>query len=169
MKPTTCPKGHYCLGGTSSALPCPEGTLNPCEGALSPRACQPCPAGRYCPGEGNGQSEGGASEGSCGPCPAGSFCPGLSLSSPISSCVAGSECSWNLRTSSSMAFLCPQGHFCQLGSAWPAPCHQGEYQPSLGSDTCLSLGVQGEHLDQDDGKQVSSPVPVWVNNLGAAS
>lgn len=184
-----------------------------------------------------------------------------------------------------------QGHFCQLGSAWPAPCHQGEYQPSLGSDTCLScppgfhcphpgirmprlcpahaycptgkpralkspcipgpqlspqhlhlsfihsfiiqtpwnaycmpstifalgmlmakttcidfllpsflpqahptplcrfsflhllthpcsmscpfltlsLGVQGEHLDQDDGKQVSSPVPVWVNNLGAAS
>lgn len=52
--------------------------------------------------------QGGASEGSCGPCPAGSFCPGLGLSSPISSCVAGSECSWDLRTSSSMAFLCPQ-------------------------------------------------------------
>lgn len=52
------PTGHYCLGGTSSALPCPEGTLNPREGAPSPRACQPCPAGRYCPGEGNGKTEG---------------------------------------------------------------------------------------------------------------
>ncbi|XP_042853857.1 multiple epidermal growth factor-like domains protein 11 [Panthera tigris] len=80
---------------------------------------------------------GGTSEGSCGPCPAGSFCPGLGLSSPISSCVAGSECPWDLRTSSPMAVLCPQGHFCQPGSAWPVLCHQGEYQPSLGSDSCL--------------------------------
>ena len=30
-----------------------------------------------------------------------------------------------------------QGHFCQPGAARPAPCHRGEYQPSLGSDTCL--------------------------------
>lgn len=30
-----------------------------------------------------------------------------------------------------------QGHFCQPGAAWPAPCHRGEYQPSLGADTCL--------------------------------
>lgn len=51
---------------------------------------------------------GGASERSCGPCPAGSFCPGLGLSSPISYCVVGSECFWDLRTSSPMAFLCPQ-------------------------------------------------------------
>lgn len=31
-----------------------------------------------------------------------------------------------------------QGHFCQPGAAWPAPCHRGEYQPSLGADTCLT-------------------------------
>ncbi|XP_072832011.1 uncharacterized protein [Vicugna pacos] len=192
VEPTTCPKGHYCPTGTPSPLPCPEGTLNPREGTLSSRACQPCPAGRYCPGEGNGQPEGpcsagyyceggaasptpwripafplngpcprghycpqgtlypvpcpagmtrgspgGLSEGSCRPCPAGSFCPSLGLSSPPGSCVAGSECPSDPSASSPMALLCPQGHFCQPGAAWPALCHPGEYQPSLGSDTCL--------------------------------
>lgn len=52
------PVGHYCPVRTATALPCPEGTLNPQEGTLSPRACQPCPAGKYCPGEGSGQPEG---------------------------------------------------------------------------------------------------------------
>lgn len=68
--------------------------------------------------------QGGASEGSCGPCPAGSFCPGLGLSSPISSCVAGSECSWDLRTSSPMAFLCPQVSSQEL--------QEGAWSPRLG-------------------------------------
>ncbi|XP_032352703.1 multiple epidermal growth factor-like domains protein 6 [Camelus ferus] len=192
VEPTTCPKGHYCPTGTPSPLPCPEGTLNPREGTLSSRACQPCPSGRYCPGEGNGQPEGpcsagyyceggaasptpwrisafplngpcprghycpqgtlypvpcpagmtrgspgGISEESCRPCPAGSFCPSLGLSSPPGSCVAGSECPSDPSASSPMALLCPQGHFCQPGAAWPALCHPGEYQPSLGSDACL--------------------------------
>lgn len=52
------PAGHYCPAGTPSALPCPEGALNPRGGALSPGACQPCPVGTYCPGEGNAQPEG---------------------------------------------------------------------------------------------------------------
>lgn len=52
------PIGHYCPAGISSAQPCPEGTLNPQEGAISPRACQLCPAGSYCPGEGNIWPEG---------------------------------------------------------------------------------------------------------------
>ncbi|XP_078204535.1 uncharacterized protein LOC144579141 [Callithrix jacchus] len=51
-------QGHYRPARTSSAHPCPEGTLNQQEGTISPRACQPCPAGRYCPGEGNGQPDG---------------------------------------------------------------------------------------------------------------
>ncbi|XP_044928344.1 SCO-spondin isoform X2 [Mustela putorius furo] len=134
-----CSAGYYCEGGAASPTPqrksafplngpCPQGHYCP-QGTLYP---VPCPMGT------TRSSPGGTSEESCGPCPAGSFCPGLGLSSPISACVAGSKCSWDLRTSSPMAFLCPQGHFCQPGSAWPAPCHQGEYQPSLGSDTCLS-------------------------------
>ncbi|XP_019605139.2 uncharacterized protein LOC109457001 [Rhinolophus sinicus] len=192
VEPISCPKGHYCPVRTASALPCPEGTLNPREGTLSPRACQPCPAGKYCPGEGSGQPEGpclagyycgggaasatpwrnsafplngpcplghycpqgtlhpvpcpagtmrsspgGISKGSCEPCPAGSFCPSLGLSYPTGSCVAGSECPLDIVASSPMALPCPQGHFCQPGAAWPAVCHRGGYQPSLGSDTCL--------------------------------
>lgn len=50
--------GHYCPAGTFSAHPCPEGTLNPQESAVSPQACQLCPAGSYCPGEGNTWPEG---------------------------------------------------------------------------------------------------------------
>lgn len=50
--------GHYCPAETISAHPCPEGTLNPQESAVSPRACQLCPAGSYCPGEGNTWPEG---------------------------------------------------------------------------------------------------------------
>lgn len=30
-----------------------------------------------------------------------------------------------------------QDHLCQAGAAWHAPCHRGEYQPSLASDTFL--------------------------------
>lgn len=50
--------GHYCPAETISAHPCPEGTLNPQESAVSSRACQLCPAGSYCPGEGNTWPEG---------------------------------------------------------------------------------------------------------------
>nr|XP_019605134.1 PREDICTED: signal peptide, CUB and EGF-like domain-containing protein 3 [Rhinolophus sinicus] len=82
-------------------------------------------------------SPGGISKGSCEPCPAGSFCPSLGLSYPTGSCVAGSECPLDIVASSPMALPCPQGHFCQPGAAWPAVCHRGGYQPSLGSDTCL--------------------------------
>lgn len=37
-----------------------------------------------------------------------------------------------------------QGHFCQPGAAWHAPCYRGKYQPSLGSDTFL-LCLPGFH------------------------
>lgn len=56
--PLSLTVGHYCPAGTDSAHPCPEGTLNPQESAVSPRACQLCPAGSYCPGEGNISPEG---------------------------------------------------------------------------------------------------------------
>nr|XP_012594637.1 multiple epidermal growth factor-like domains protein 6 [Microcebus murinus] len=82
-------------------------------------------------------SPGGTSERSCGPCPAGSFCPSLGLGSPTGPCMANSSCPSDPRASSPTALPCPQGHFCQPGAAWPALCHRGHYQPSLGSDTCI--------------------------------
>ncbi|CAK7320737.1 hypothetical protein VULLAG_LOCUS22832 [Vulpes lagopus] len=120
VKPTTCPKvsstsfscilctpqGHYCPGGTSSALPCPEGTLNPQEGALSPGACQPCPAGRYCPGEGSRQAE--------GPCSAGYYCEGGAASPTPQG-----------NSAFPLNGPCPRGHYCPKGTLYPVLCPMG--------------------------------------------
>lgn len=76
------PAGHYCPAGTPSALPCPEGALNPRGGALSPGACQPCPVGTYCPGEGNAQPEGRCQH------PA-QLCPAPCPASPGATAVSG--------------------------------------------------------------------------------
>nr|KAF6427833.1 hypothetical protein HJG63_008321 [Rousettus aegyptiacus] len=133
-----CLAGYYCEGGAASPTPrrsaafplsgpcpvghyCPQGTLRPV----------PCPGGTV------GSSPGGTSKESCKPCPAGSFCPGRGLSLPMGSCAAGSKCPLDPAACGPTALPCPQGHFCQPGAAWPAPCHRGEYQPSLGADTCL--------------------------------
>jgi hypothetical protein len=37
-----CPRGHFCAEGTSSPIPCAEGTFNPSRGATSSEDCQPC-------------------------------------------------------------------------------------------------------------------------------
>lgn len=50
--------GYYCPGRSAAPLPCPEGTLNPLEGALAPTACRQCPVGRYCRGEANWEPDG---------------------------------------------------------------------------------------------------------------
>lgn len=50
--------GYYCPGRSAAPLPCPEGTLNPSEGALAPTACRQCPVGRYCRGEANWEPDG---------------------------------------------------------------------------------------------------------------
>ncbi|GAB5566196.1 SCO-spondin [Prionailurus iriomotensis] len=129
VEPTTCPKGfqgaqksHYCPGGTPSALPCPEGTLNLREGALSPRACQPCPAGRYCPGEGNGQTE--------GPCSAGYYCEG-GASSPTP----------QRNSAFPLNGPCPRGHYCPQGTLYPVPCPMGTTRRSPAGSFCPGLGL----------------------------
>ncbi|XP_040123197.1 DBF4-type zinc finger-containing protein 2 homolog [Oryx dammah] len=113
VEPVTCPKGHYCPAGTPSPHPCPEGTLNPREAALSSRACQPCPAGTYCPGEGNGQPE--------GPCSAGYYCEG----------GASSSTPWR-NSAFPLNGPCPRGHYCPQGTLHPVPCPMGRTRSSPG-------------------------------------
>lgn len=50
--------GNYCPAMTATPIPCPTGTLNPIEGALSLTSCKRCPAGRYCRGEANWKPDG---------------------------------------------------------------------------------------------------------------
>ncbi|XP_011927069.1 PREDICTED: SCO-spondin [Cercocebus atys] len=131
-----CSAGYYCEGG--SASPTPQRRSFSLNG--------PCPGGHYCPQGtllpvpcpvGTRSSPGATSQGSCEPCPAGSFCPRLGLNSSTGSCETDSECPSDPGAYSPKALPCPQGHFCQPGTAWPALCHRGHYQPSLGSDACL--------------------------------
>uniref|UniRef100_A0A8C8VT86 Predicted gene 9195 n=2 Tax=Peromyscus maniculatus bairdii TaxID=230844 RepID=A0A8C8VT86_PERMB len=113
VEPITCPKGHYCPAGTPSAHPCPEGTLNPQESAVSPRACQLCPAGSYCPGEGNTWPE--------GPCSAGYYCKGGAASPTPQG-----------DTTSPLNGPCPRGHYCPQGSVFPVPCPLGTTRNLMG-------------------------------------
>ncbi|XP_042328221.1 uncharacterized protein LOC121933064 [Sceloporus undulatus] len=106
-----CPRGHYCPEGTWFPVACPVGTLNSATGGSSPDCCVPCYPGF--------------------------FCAGVGLSSPTGPCAAGFYCPANFSSFSPTAFLCPEGHFCHSGAAYPAPCPTGEYQPNRGSVYCL--------------------------------
>ncbi|XP_031412728.1 zonadhesin-like isoform X3 [Meleagris gallopavo] len=133
-----CSAGYYCEGGATDAVP--HGTpAFPLSG--------PCPLGHYCP-EGTpfpvacpvgtlNNSTGGTSPESCVPCYPGSFCASVGLSSPTGPCTEGFYCPANFSSFSPTAFLCPKGHFCQLGAARPTPCPAGEYQPARGSASCI--------------------------------
>jgi hypothetical protein len=44
-----CPEGHYCPEGSSSPVPCPQGTDSTSRGLSSASQCPLCAAGYYCP------------------------------------------------------------------------------------------------------------------------
>lgn len=50
--------GHYCPRLSVMPIPCPPGSLNTLEGALSIAACKPCPVRRYCSGSANWEPDG---------------------------------------------------------------------------------------------------------------
>lgn len=89
-----CPKGHYCLQGTtvSTQFPCPGGSYNPNDNATSLTACLPCPSAKYCP---KGTTDtgvdcprgfyctGGQSSGFQHPCPVGTYGPDLGFDSML--------------------------------------------------------------------------------------
>uniref|UniRef100_A0A286XEQ6 Uncharacterized protein n=1 Tax=Cavia porcellus TaxID=10141 RepID=A0A286XEQ6_CAVPO len=110
------PIGHYCPAGTSSPCPCPEGTMSPKEGAVSPRTCLHCPAGSYCPGEGNEKPE-DSTRSATSPTPLenGAF----HLNGP-----------------------CPRGHYCPQGTLYPVPCPLGTTRNRPGEHlSCAKLSL----------------------------
>lgn len=42
-----CPRGYYCEKGSAEPAPCPKGTYQPNEGAISKTSCKQCPAGEF--------------------------------------------------------------------------------------------------------------------------
>ena len=110
-----CPRGKFCVEGTTAAENCPAGTINGNIGATSLDECQPCPAGFYCNETG--------SISPTGPCHAGYFCP-------------SNETIQDPKPSN---FQCPSGHICPVETADPIGCPPGTFQPNqqYKEESCL--------------------------------
>lgn len=125
--------GHYCVGGV--ALPCPAGTYGPQDGLQKLQDCTICPAGINSGSNGTWQKSilysvyfqfvqecrfvNGIS------------CKGYKLVQNVSQgfyCLEGSSQRPNSQ------FLCPQGFFCEEGTATPhgSPCPAGTAGEQLG-------------------------------------
>ena len=104
-----CPRGYFCVEGTSQ----PE----------------PCPAGYYL------DSEGGSSNNSCIMCKAGSYCPTAGLKLPTGFCDQGYYCPSGSLSEKSV--ICPAGHYCPKGSSHPFSCPAGTFASEEGSYICI--------------------------------
>ncbi|XP_031989756.1 SCO-spondin-like isoform X5 [Corvus moneduloides] len=155
-----CPAGHFCPPGSPEPQPCPSSTFLPQSGMGSRNSCLPCPAGKFCQGEGLAAVSGPCQAGYfCDPgstqpdhrlCPAGSYCPEGSefpipcspgSFSPVSGkgqaadcelCPAGHSCSG---PGAQTPELCPAGHFCLPGTNFSTehPCPKGTFGPRTGA------------------------------------
>lgn len=129
--PTPCPMGTYSDGPSRMfCFTCPFGTYNSSLGSSSASACQPCPAGTYCP-QGSGVTT---------TCPAGYYCPdgstktacpahtyssatGQTSVSTCSSCPSGTQFLGSAGTSSSVCVACIGGYTSTAGN----PCCPSGY------------------------------------------
>jgi hypothetical protein len=107
-----CPKGYYCLAGTTlrTANPCPDGTYNPAYKGTSSSSCLKCTAGRYCAKTPNVDD--------FDVCPEQYYCPES--------------------TSVSTANPCTAGYFCAAGSDYQKPCPPGSYSSAAQAISCTN-------------------------------
>eukprot|EP01029_Cantina_marsupialis_P004433 TRINITY_DN14448_c0_g2_i1.p1 TRINITY_DN14448_c0_g2~~TRINITY_DN14448_c0_g2_i1.p1 ORF type:complete len:1632 (+),score=579.25 TRINITY_DN14448_c0_g2_i1:1-4896(+) len=128
-----CPKGHYCLIGTSSPLLCPSGTYSGALGNDALEDCLDCPAGLKCPSQGTVTPTEECDidyycpAGTAEPtelCPIGSFC--IAGSEAPEECAAGT---YQPNTGKHSCLDCPQGYYCEKGTSTPSECPLGSYCP----------------------------------------
>ena len=122
---TTCPPGHYCEGGTSDKVPCPQGKRSPALGASSIATCSACSAG-WSSNPGDAQcspcdlgrySE--SSGGNCTQCPPGKYSD-VQGAENCKLCDRGKYSGATGGVSSNSCQDClivPPGFFCDAGSA----------------------------------------------------
>ena len=163
-----CTANHYCPPGTTSPVPCPDGTYMSNTHAVACWNCtaghycvngQPpadCPAGFYCPlGTGNVWQ----------PCPAGTFSTntGLSSETECTACTAGYYCSQTNATA--VTGECTEGFYCTAGADTPTP-------PGDGSNTGTAAPCpEGHYCPQKTGTPLKCPLGTYSNvtHLTAAS
>lgn len=107
-----CPKGSYCVAGTTNPVGCSEGTYNPSMFGESSADCLACPSTKYCKGTG--------------------------LDAPTGQCRLGYYCDGGATTDEPSANTCDPGEKCPQGSASAIKCPAGTYQTDSKKDTCNS-------------------------------
>ena len=113
--PLLCPRGYYCPAGTSEPEACTPGTYGNVAGLKQVEECIDCDPGYYC--------ETYALQAPTGLCTAGYFCAGgTNTSTPQRGYGAGN---WT-------SGICPQGYYCDQGSATPAACPAGYFNENEG-------------------------------------
>lgn len=120
-----CPLGHYCLGGSITPTPCPQGTHRNETAAATSNDCYLCPAQFYCPDNATIHGipcnisdiclEGTVTP---TPCPAGFYCPRTDLQLP-----------------------CPSGYYCPEGLAWFIECPRDHYCEQPGCEGAFIIGA----------------------------
>ncbi|XP_041098352.1 SCO-spondin [Polyodon spathula] len=148
--PTICPRGYFCVEGSSSPEPCEEGTYSARPALRAGSECAPCVGGWYCAGVG--------------------------LTEPTGSCEAGFYCRERARSATPAdghtGGLCPIGSYCPAGSAFPLPCPPGTFSNATGLSRpglCVDC-TPGYHCS---GSNVSAPAglcsPGYYCTGGASS
>jgi len=123
---TNCPRGSYCVGGASPAVPCIDGTMSLTFNGSDPTACKLSPAGTVSLGTDRISLK----------CQPGQYCPSGTYSTGLNTYAR-----YIPATTSSAAVLrgavlqddpgisCPTGYYCPDPSEDPIPCPCGTYNP----------------------------------------
>ena len=129
LENSLCPAGFFCPitpMDSTAPTPCPAGTFNPSQGAVSLANCSNCTAGGYCFSGASvvtpcnlgtfRTAMGGRTQADCSPCPTGFFCaPGAATATQ---CPAGSHCPPN----TTAPVVCPPARFCPAGTETQQIC-----------------------------------------------
>lgn len=109
-----CPAGHFCVEGTHTPQPCPNGTYSPNTGLQSSPDCLLCDGGKAC------------------------TVPGLTK--PNKNCSAGFYCELGATTTTPTdgvtGDVCPVERFCPVGTVQPFFCDDGFYMNHTQADAC---------------------------------
>lgn len=180
-----CPAGHFCPAGSPEPQPCPSGSFLPHSGMGFQNSCLPCPAGKFCQGEGLAAASGGY-------CPhpilllsqsGYFFCfkPNAEAFLLAGPCHAGYFC--DPGSTQPDHRHCPAGFYCPEGSEFPIPCSPGSFSPASGKGQAADcqlcpaghscsgedvLGLQGEERKENHPPQLHFR-QLWVQQELSAS
>jgi outer membrane protein assembly factor BamB len=119
-QPIACPRGSFCPSSHVPPTRCPAGSFNNVTNGFDATACLPCPAGKFCDGQGLWHATN---------CPSSHFCPDERMTAP-SLCTVGNICN---TTNLISPIPCPAGSFCpSAGSIEPLRCNRGFFCPVSG-------------------------------------